>query len=95
MGAGAPAKRPVGNTNENAPNQSGVFDYRISVLLAFPALEHQGGVGAAEAEAVAHDRIDLGVFQGFALDRQVGDLRVQFVDVGGAAMKLFSIISRQ
>src|SRR5690606_32533650 len=27
---------------------------------------------------------DLGVFFGFAQDRQVGDLRVQLVDVGGA-----------
>src|SRR3990167_1406444 len=50
-------------------------------LFACPALEYQSGVGATEAEAVAHHGVELGVLNGAALDRQVGDFRVDFVDV--------------
>src|SRR3990167_1173894 len=53
-------------------------------LFACPALEHQGGVGATEAEAVAHHGVELGVLNGAELDRQVGDFRVDFVDVDRA-----------
>src|SRR3990167_2685551 len=53
-------------------------------LLAGPALEYQGGVGAAEAETVAHHGVDLGILDGAALDRQIGDFRVDFVDVDRA-----------
>src|SRR5690606_15453021 len=49
-----------------------------------PALEHQGGVGAAEAEAVAHHCVEFGVFHGGELDRHVGHFRVEFVDIGRA-----------
>src|SRR5690606_31919602 len=58
-----------GGTKENAPNRSGRFQQAFKASLALPALEHQGGVGATEAEAVAHDGVDLGVFLGLAQDR--------------------------
>ena len=38
-------------------------------LFACPAFEYQSGVGATEAEAVAHHGVELGVLNGAALDR--------------------------
>ncbi len=37
-----------------------------------PALQHQGGVGAAKVKAVSHDGIQLHVFAGFAQYRHIG-----------------------
>ena len=76
---------PCFQTKKNAPNQSGRFHVRLSgrELLAFPALQHEGGVGATEAEAVAHHGIDGGVFASLGQDWQVGHFWIQLVDVGG------------
>src|SRR5450830_590264 len=67
----------------------GVFYRAIKPgLLALPALQDQGGVGAAEAEAVAHHVVQFNVFAGLGQYRHVSDFRVQLFDVGGAGNEL-------
>src|SRR5450830_1093844 len=67
----------------------GVFYLAIKPgLLALPALQDQGGVGAAEAEAVAHHVVQLNVFAGLGQYRHVSDFRVQLFDVGGTGNEL-------
>ena len=69
--------------HKKAPNQSGLF-YMIHLrgLLALPAFQYQGGVGATEAEAVAHHGVDFDVFNGLGQDRHIGNDRVDLFDVG-------------
>src|ERR1700758_3280744 len=48
-------------------------------------LEHQRGVGAAEAERVRQHGAELGVVDALAHDRHVGENRIEFVDVRALA----------
>src|SRR3989344_500799 len=73
-------------TIKKAIRRDGLF-YAANIglgLFACPALEYQSGVGATEAEDFAHHGVELGVLNGAALDPQVGDFRVDFVDVDRA-----------
>jgi methyl-accepting chemotaxis protein len=78
---------------QNAPTSRGVVQ-QIKRSLAFPALEHQGGVGAAEAEAVAHHGVSLAssVLRRIGRSATSGSSSSMLAE---PAMKLFSIISRQ
>src|SRR6266568_8577988 len=48
-------------------------------------LEHQRGIGAAEAKAVGQSGIDFDVVDALAHDIGVGDHRIDFLDIGAFA----------
>src|SRR5262245_30315890 len=49
------------------------------------SLQHQGRIGAAEAEAVQHYTVKVGVVLSFPHDGHVGELGVELVDIGALA----------
>src|SRR6478736_5828406 len=54
-------------------------------LLPVTTPKHERGVGAAEAEAVGHDVVDVDIVLTLAHDRHVGHGGIDGLDVGGFA----------
>src|SRR5262249_54261556 len=49
------------------------------------SFQHQGRIGAAEAEAVRHDTVKVGHILPGAHDRDIGELGIELLDVGALA----------
>jgi len=71
----------AGNSGQH--NKAAAANHPRSLACsAFITLEHQRGVGAAEAKAVRHHRIQTLVIDAWAHDRHVSDSRIEVVDMG-------------
>src|SRR4029079_2860090 len=55
------------------------------VPLRVASLHHQSRIGAAEAEAVRHYTVKVGVVLPFSHDGDICELRIQLLDVGAFA----------
>src|SRR3954449_11823199 len=53
--------------------------------LRIHSLEHQGGVGTAEAEGIRKHRSEFCIVDAFTHDRHVREYRIEFADVGAFA----------
>src|SRR5581483_639522 len=69
----------------SAPHQQDGARGRAGLPSRVAASHDQGGIGAAEAEAVRHDTVKVRVVLAPAYDGHVGKLRIQLVDIGALA----------